>query len=133
MYFLSIIFLFFYAFLLHNLAVFTQLGIDKPTFSISSIASKIHNFDKFAFLRTISFSMRKYPLVNVKSHYWLMLAAFISLLSNLINKRRKIEVWYIFIVGWSLTLVLPFIISGSHTDYWGILFVPTLLITIPLM
>lgn len=97
-----------------------------------SLFGRLHSFDKQSFLTMISFSMRKYPLVNFKSHYLIVLLAGVSLAVNLARKQTR-EVLYIFIAGFSFLLLLPFVTTSAYNDYWGALFMPTLILTIPLV
>lgn len=129
-FFLAIIALTIVFFVFHALNVGRQENIIPS--SGSSLFGRLHSFDKQSFLTMISFSMRKYPLVNFKSHYLIVLLAGVSLAVNLARKQTR-EVLYIFIAGFSFLLLLPFITTSLYNDYWGALFMPTLILTIPLV
>lgn len=133
-FFFSIIFLFIIFLLFHYKWIYSHLDNNKIiSFNLSSQLSRIHAPEKLTVQRMVAFSMRQYPLVKNKSHIWLIILSFISLLINLLNEKKNNKIYYLFIVSWGLFFVLPFITSSQYNDYWGILFMPTLILTIPLI
>ena len=93
----------------------------------ATLWTRLHGFDKKSLMPMVAFMMRRYPLIQYKSNWLLLGLAGLSL--RKINSKTE----YLFAAGWSLFLVLPFISTSAYNDYWGILFMPTLLITIPLL
>ena len=128
-FFLAIVTLTLLFFAFHAFNVSLQESITPA--SGSSPLTRLHSFDKQSFLSMISFSMRKYPLVNFKIHYLIVLLAGVSLAVNLARKQTR-EVFYIFIAGFGFLLLLPFVTTSAYNDYWGVLFMSTLILTIPL-
>ena len=134
-FFLSIIFCFFVLLFFHQKTVYEVLELSGGN-NFSNLAfGRIHNFNKPVFFKMISFSLRQFPLVKYKSHLLIFAAAFFSLILNLYKnyKIKNIAIYYFLIYGWSLAVILPFISSSQYNDYWGILFMPTLILTIPLI
>lgn len=133
LFFASVVVAFIALFLIHQTAVSSQFGKTEYVTNLSSAVLRLHNFDRLSFLEMISFSMRQYPLVAYKSHYLLVLFGMISLGLNLVRRSKNKEIFLIFLAAWSLFLILPFITTSQYNDYWGILFMPTLLLSIPFL
>lgn len=95
--------------------------------------TRFHIFDKQSFMPMIAFSMRRYPLIQYKSNWVLVGLAGLSLLHAIWKRLFCSKVIYVYVAAWSLLFLLPFISTSIYNDYWGILFVPTVLITIPLL
>lgn len=134
-FFLSIVFCFFILLFFHQRAVCAILELSVAN-NFSNLAfGRIHNFNKPVFFKMISFSFRQFPLVKYKSHFLIFATAFFSLVLNLYKNynSKNITIYYFLIYGWSLVSILPFISSSRYNDYWGILFMPTLILMIPLI
>lgn len=114
-------------FALHSHFVISRFGDVQQT---STIFSRLHAPDKKSFLTMISFSMQNYPLTKYRVNLLLIVLAFISLLIN-IKKKEDREKLYYYLAPWSMFLTFPFITSTFYNDYWGILFMPILISTIP--
>lgn len=97
----------------------------------STIISRLHTPDKQSFLTMISFSMQNYPLTKYRINLFLIALAFISLLINARRKGDREKLYYL-LAPWSMLLTFPFITTTFYNDYWGILFMPLLISTIPL-
>lgn len=126
--FLLVIFVFIAFTQFHRMIVLRQevLPVAAP------LISRLHSFDKDSFLSMISFSMRKYPFVAYKFHYLILFTSLLSFLVNLFVKIKS-NAMYVFLSGLSGFLVFPFITTSVYNDYWGILFMPILIATIPLI
>lgn len=98
----------------------------------STILLRLHAPDKKTFLTMVSFSMQNYPLTKYRINLFLIMLAIVSLLINIkkIGNREKL---YFFIAPWSMLAIFPFITTTFYNDYWGILFIPLLISTIPLV
>ena len=117
-------------FIFHQQMVFLQFKeFTSQTVNLFEV-SRIHGFWKLGFQKMTAFSMRSYPLIKFKSHYWLIFLAFLSFLVN-IRKNKDPKIWYLFLIGWVNMLIFPFITSSQYNDYWGILFMPALIMSIP--
>ncbi len=92
---------------------------------------RFHGYSLQNLQQMISFSMRGYVLDGLKTHYLLIFTGVMALILNLILERRK-EVIYLATASLSLLFILP-VIGVLENDYWGILFVPLILISIPLL
>lgn len=105
-----------------------------PNQSLSSTPffSHLHMPDKQSSLTMISFSMQNYPLAKYRINLVIIALAAISLLVNA-KRRNNFESLYLFAVPWSFLVIFPFITTSQYNDYWGILFMPLLISTIPLM
>jgi len=132
-FFFSIIFLFIFFLLFHQSEIYLPLANAEDNFNILAALSRFHLPNKLTTQRILAFSMRQYPLIKYKSHYFIIFLGILSLIINLIKKKKAKDIYYIFLAGWSLFLILPFITSSQHNDYWGILFMPTLILTVPLI
>lgn len=126
-FFLTIILVFACSYIFHSLAISSQSWITPQ----ADLAARVHNFDKGTFLKMISFSARAYPLVAYKSHFLFLPLAFLSLVAN-IKANIFTPIAYYYLAGWSFVIILPFMTSSQYNDYWGILFMPTLIMSIPL-
>ncbi len=96
----------------------------------STIISRFHSPDKQSFLTMISFSMQNYPLTKYRINLLLIILVFVSLLVNIMAKGDHEKLYY-FLAPWSMFLTFPFITTTFYNDYWGILFMPLLISTIP--
>lgn len=94
----------------------------------SSLVSRLHGFDRESFLSMISFSMRKYPFAQYKFHYAVIVLSALSFLVNYLNKGDKNMV-YIFLSGFAGLLVFPFMTTSVYNDYWGITFMPIIIVS----
>lgn len=79
----------------------------------------------------MSFSMRQYVINSFKTHFLLLLLGIISLTVGVLNTKNKYLI-YLLLNILSFLVILPFI-SVLENDYWGIMFVPLILISIPLI
>ena len=127
-YFVSVIISFLVFYLFHKGFVLKEAG-----FATNSllIGTRLHGFDKQSFLTMISFSMKEYPFVSYKIHYLLVLVSTIGLMISFMRKSDK-NIFYVYLAAFSFLISLPFITTSFYNDYWGILFMPTLIFTIPL-
>ncbi len=126
LFFLSLLILFGIFLLVHN--YFIRLTLH--TVAVSAGSAGIHLPNKAQVLRMISFSMRGFPFLRYYSHLILLTAALGAFLKIVITQKE--EMLYVSFAGISLALILPFI-SNSYSDYWGITFMPSLLMIIPLL
>jgi hypothetical protein len=106
-------------------------------FSLIGSRGNFHFFDRFhdykiENLQTmISFSMKAYVLAGLKTHYLFLGVGLISLLIGVFLKKDYL-LNYIAISIFSFLITLP-IIAVKENDYWGIMFVPLILMCIPLI
>lgn len=96
-----------------------------------TLLERFHFFEWTNLQRMLSFSMRKLVVFNLKTHYLIFLLGIISpfvyLLFEYKNKKEVIS-----ILLFVLTLVLLFpLISVYDNDYWGIMFMPMIIILSP--
>jgi hypothetical protein len=103
---------------------------DQSSFNLSQALSRIHVPTKTELFKMFSFSMRQYPFAELKIHLALALLSLFCFIKLLFIK-APCGLIYIILSGWSLALFLPFI-SGSYNDYWGITFMPSVLMILPL-
>ncbi len=101
--------------------------------SRASLLTRFHGFDKQSFMPMLAFSMRKYPLIQYKSNWLLLVLAALSFGKFLWRRKFDSKLTYLYVAGWSLFFTLPFISTNSYNDYWGILFMPILIATIPFL
>lgn len=94
-----------------------------------SVIGRVHGYDILSLQKTVSFSMRYYIIDNFKVHYLLGLAGLISLIVNSLVKEQTL---YLLVSVLSLIIILPFI-AVSDNDYWGILIMPWLIMSVPLI
>lgn len=92
------------------------------------IFERLHPYSFPDLQRMVSFSMRGYVFLGLKSHYLVLALGGLGLLGGLGKK----EGVYLLAVILSFIGVLPFI-SVYDNDYWGIMFVPFIIFSIPLL
>lgn len=79
----------------------------------------------------ISFSMRSFALLGYKTHYLVLSVGLVSLaVSSFVYKRPLGRILLIIVT--SLIVVFP-AISVRENNYWGICFVPFILLSVPLI
>lgn len=130
-YFLGLVAIFGAFVFIHAQNVFSVL--DGGSLQVGNVFSRFHGFEKDSFLPMISFSMRKYPLLNFKIHYVLVLLSLVSFAKTLIASASDDDILYLHLAGISLLIALPFITTSIYNDYWGISFMPTLILCVLLM
>lgn len=133
LFFLSLVIMFIAVYLLHEQSITKLIPAISNLETFNSFSGRIHGFNKEIFLKMISFSMYKYPLVEFKSHFGLIILAFISSLKLVINKLNNVNINFLLLAGWGMAGIFPFINSSRYNDYWGILFMPLILLIIPLL
>jgi len=121
-----IVFFLFYFFHWHNVT-----NIMMSTNKVNITVDRFHFYSILNLHKMLSFSMRQYVLFGLKTHYLVLLLGFMSLILNIILS-RKYELLYLFVAVISFLILLP-AISVKENDYWGITFVPLLLISLPLL
>ncbi|MEX2028649.1 MAG: hypothetical protein WD988_04095 [Candidatus Curtissbacteria bacterium] len=129
--------IFFATLILSSLIVFTAhanfvFSRFPDTYQTPNIISRLHTPDKQSFLTMISFSMQNYPLTKYRINLFLIALAFISLIVNVKRKGNR-EKLYFLLVPWSMLITFPFITTTFYNDYWGIIFMPLLISTIPFL
>lgn len=92
--------------------------------------SRIHFWSKQVFQEMSAFSMRNFPFVKYKIHYFFITLSFIALFSTVLKKGFYLKK-IIFLSSWSFILIFPFI-GQEFNSYWGICYMPTLLSSLPL-
>jgi len=132
-YFLLIILFFLLFFNQHYKSVVLATNIQTTGNILNSITKRVHGFQKISFLKITAFLMRRYPLIQHKINQIIILISALSLTINILKKPINHYLYYFLASSWSLFITIPFIITGAHTDYWGILFMPGLIATIPLI
>lgn len=96
-----------------------------------SLFSRFHGFSLTNLQQMSSFLMRRYVLFGYKTHYLIILLGLIALLVNLKLNKSKFYLYFFGSVS-SLLILLP-VISVKENNYWGILFIPLIIISIPLI
>lgn len=135
LYFTSLMLLFFGAFYLHQLQVSALFSLDKGALSLttSSFLSRLSGFNKLALLKMMAFSTRQYPGVLYHSNWWLVILALGSFIINVWKNLKDKDRFYLLAPGWFGLIILPCLTSNPYNDYWGIVFMPFLILTIPLL
>lgn len=87
----------------------------------------IHFFNKDNMRSMLSFSMQNYTLVKYYSNFLLVFTSFISFVLFLLSRQKFFVEYLVFFAPWSLLIAFLFI-GGKYNDYWGILFMPFLMI-----
>lgn len=128
LFFLSLLFCFSLFYIIHAHSVYSQLVVDSQT----SIASRIKFFDLGIFQKTLAFSMRQYPLLSFHLPLIFFVIGFFSLIyhsiqMNAAGEKGKVAVLFSIL---PLTTVAPFL-GVPDNDYWGIAFMPLLIIFLP--
>lgn len=106
-------------------------NINNSFLSESLSLSHYLKFNKIAFLNMIAFSMREFPLINLRSNLFLIAVSLISTFFCVWRKRSE-NINYLLLSFWPLLFILPFA-AQSYNDYWGITFMPTLIGFSPLI
>ncbi len=96
----------------------------------SNTLQRIHQFSLENLQRMVSFSMRNFVFYGLKTHLLLFLFSVLSVTMTLLFSKIK-ELKVIILPVVLFILFLP-MISVYDNDYWGILFMPILLILSPL-
>lgn len=91
--------------------------------------SRFHPWSIRDFQRMIAFSMRNYIFLGLKTHYLFLLLGILGLVKGIFSK--KTTVLLVSSVT-SLILFLP-LVSVYDNDYWGIMFVPFIIFSIPIL
>ena len=120
-------------FFLHRQNVINAITLKSTIDLINDANTRLHTFNKQILLKMISFSMNYYPLINIKSHFMLVILSLIALIKNLISKNKSTLALFILIPGWITLLIFPFINTNQYVDYWGILFMSNILISTALL
>ncbi len=135
LFFVTIIAIFLLYFVLHYSLVISSFNnnhLRATTFNL--LHYRFHPFEKLGFLSMTAFSFWSYPFIKFRVNLLLFLIGAVSLLKYLAGHWKALDdTFYVYISAWSFLLVLPFISNNSGNDYWGILFMPILLITVPLL
>ncbi len=96
-----------------------------------SLLNRWHFYELDNLRTQISFSMRDYVYSGLKTHYLFVFFGLISLIANAVIFKKTVVI-YILVTVASLLLILP-MISIKENDYWGITYMPLILISIPLL
>ena len=126
---LVVAFLCFYGF--HYIFIANQF----QNYNLSSLVqfnSRFHLIHKNILMKMFAFSMQQYPLISLRVNLWLILASFVSLIGFLKSNNKPTAEYYLYTAPWSLLIAFMFI-AGDYNDYWGILFMPLLIITVPFL
>ena len=109
---------------------FNVTNILAQTDKVDLTVKRIHLYDLFYLHKLLSFSMREYVFLGIKTHYMVLLLGLTSILFKLIlDRKSQLAYWFIAII--SLLVFLP-LISVKENDSWGITFVPLILLSVPL-
>ncbi len=95
------------------------------------LISRIHKYDLLNLQNMVAFLMRRYVLLGLKTHYLVLFLGIVSITLNGLFFKRK-DLIYFFTTVAAFLIVLP-IISVKENDYWGLLFVPLILMFVPLI
>lgn len=128
LFFASLISFFIIFYFIHSQLIFAHLH--NSNFHNFFIFSRIHYFDKLSFQAMIAFSMQLYPLIKFKINYVFVLLFFIGFLLLLKSKKATRDDYYVYLVPSSFVAILPLITTSYYNDYWGILFMPLLIMLI---
>lgn len=93
----------------------------------NTFGSRFHDYSLSIFQRMISYSMRNFVLFGQKTHYLFFLIGILGLIFASLKDKR---VQYILFSALAFILVLP-IIGVEDNDYWGVTFMPLVLISTP--
>lgn len=104
--------------------------LNKP--SNFTLLERFHNFEWPNLQRMISFSMRRLVIFNLKTHYLIFILGIISpivyLLFEYRHKKEVLALWMFILIQVGL---FP-LISVYENDYWGIMFMPLIIILAPI-
>ncbi len=135
LFFTTIVAIFIIFFVLHYSLVISSFNNNRESMTtFNLLLHRFHPFVRLGFLRMTAFSFWSYPFIKFRVNLILFVIGLVSLLKYLVSHWEKLDdKFYIYISSWSFLLVLPFITSSLENDYWGILFMPILLITVPFL
>ncbi len=95
-----------------------------------SFFSRFHPYHLADLQKMISFSMKEYVFWGLKTHYLFVFLGMLGLARAVFNKNREAIFLLVIVLGFILFLPL---ISTADNDYWGIMFVPIIIVSIPLL
>lgn len=93
-----------------------------------NILDRFHLYSIGDLQKMISFSMKHYVFWGQKTHYLFVLLGLVASFMGIFKKGSI----YLFLSVIGFLILLP-IVSSSDNDYWGIFFVPIIILSIPLM
>lgn len=121
-----IIFIIFY--LLHSYFITSLLNKT----SDFTLLERLHSFEWVNLQRMLSFSMRRLVIFNLKTHYLIFILGIISPLIYLLfgyKSKKEVLALFVFILTFVALLSLT---SVYENDYWGIMFMPLIIILAPI-
>jgi hypothetical protein len=77
-----------------------------------------------------AFSMREFPLINFRVNLFFITISLATLVLCILKKQSE-KINYLLLSFWGLIFLLPFA-AQNYNDYWGIIFMPTLLAFSPI-
>lgn len=112
----------------------SEMLIDPNNTNISKnyLLSRIHFFDIDIWNEMVKFSTINFPFYKYKSYFWILLISLFGLIRLFLNRNYQSSIWYVFLPAWGTMLILPIINSNKFTNYYGILFIPLILISVSL-
>src|SRR3989344_335200 len=123
--FLIPLFIFFIFTFIHSVFI-SKVTAETTTFNV---IDRFHRYSLDNLQRMVSFSMKSYVFLGMKTHY---IFVFLGTISIFLGALIKKEIRYIFLSVIGFLIFLP-MISTLDNDYWGIFFVTTLIMSIPFM
>lgn len=126
-FFLILLILAGFYYVLHSIFVTSFLHGSSPHYTF---LSRFHFPHVINIQSMLSFSMRPFVFYGQKTHFLIEGLGLTGILIGTLRKRVKARC-YILITIFSFLFTLPFI-SVKENDYWGIVFVPLILMSIPL-
>lgn len=114
---------------LHN--VYISQAVNESTKAV--FFQRFHGYDLANLQKFVSFSMRNFVVLGQKTHYLIFFLGVISPLFMFIkDKQQRGLLAYLIMPIALFTALLP-LISVPENDYWGILFMPLVVISSPLL
>lgn len=97
-----------------------------------TLFERFHSFEWVNLQRMLSFSMRRLVLFDLRTHYLIFILGIISpLIYLLFEYKYKKEVLSLLMFAITFVALFP-LISVYENDYWGIMFMPMVIILSPL-
>ncbi len=97
----------------------------------TNFLDRIHQFNLINLQTMSSFSMRRYVVEGLKTHYLVLVLGTLSVILNSFIIKSKVGQFILLLIITSL-VIYP-MISFRDNDYWGILFIPFIIIYLPLV
>jgi hypothetical protein len=111
--------------------LFHLSNVNNSYLPASPVFSHALKFNKISLLNMFAFSMREFPLINLRVNLFFIIISFVTTFFCIFKKQNE-KINYLLLSFWGLILLLPFA-AQNYNDYWGIIFMPTLLAFSPII